>query len=158
VHDQTFRLVRQSTGYDIDEVDSFLDQVEGEFTRLHEALAARGGPDAGMDGGSSVVGEGRQAADQQGAADSAAAILAMAQRTADEYLAAARARADDLVTRAEAERASLEAECAALAEQLGRLRWQEKQLREELVEYLEARLAELRAYSGASAGRRAVEE
>ena len=40
VHDKQFKLVRQSTGYDIDEVDSFLDEVESEFARLTAELDA----------------------------------------------------------------------------------------------------------------------
>ena len=40
VHDKQFKLVRQSTGYDIDEVDAFLDEVEAELARLHEELAS----------------------------------------------------------------------------------------------------------------------
>ena len=49
VHDMQFKLVRQSTGYDIDEVDAFLDQVEEEITRLTAELdAARALADAGL--------------------------------------------------------------------------------------------------------------
>lgn len=38
VHDKQFKLVRQTTGYDMDEVDGFLDEVEFEIGRLTTEL------------------------------------------------------------------------------------------------------------------------
>lgn len=47
VHDKQFKLVRQTTGYDMDEVDAFLDEVELEIARLNTLLAqAQQGADA----------------------------------------------------------------------------------------------------------------
>ena len=40
VHDKQFKLVRNSTGYDMDEVDAFLDEVEAEIARLTDELEA----------------------------------------------------------------------------------------------------------------------
>ncbi len=40
IHDKQFRLVRHATGYDIEEVDAFLEVVEVEVARLHAQLAA----------------------------------------------------------------------------------------------------------------------
>lgn len=38
VHNKTFATVRLKEGYDLDEVDNFLDQIEGEFTRLTKEI------------------------------------------------------------------------------------------------------------------------
>ena len=40
VHDKQFKLVRNSTGYDMDEVDAFLDEVEAEIARLTDEVGA----------------------------------------------------------------------------------------------------------------------
>ena len=55
VHDRQFRMVRQSTGYDIEEVDSFLEEVEAELRRLQAELAERDGRDVRV-----VVGDDQQ--------------------------------------------------------------------------------------------------
>lgn len=48
IHERQFRLVRQTTGYDMDDVDGFLDEVEAEVTRLTAGLesAAQAAADA----------------------------------------------------------------------------------------------------------------
>ena len=43
VHDKQFKLVRNSTGYDMDEVDAFLDEVEAEIARLTDEVRGRPG-------------------------------------------------------------------------------------------------------------------
>lgn len=40
IHDQEFRLVRHATGYDIEEVDAFLELVEVEIARLNAEVAS----------------------------------------------------------------------------------------------------------------------
>jgi DivIVA domain-containing protein len=149
VHDKQFRLVRQSTGYDIDEVDAFLDEVEAEIGRLHDELAAAreqlaAQPSAGADG---ATGGG-----------SAARILELAQRTADEYVTEARRTADALVTEAE-ERArsavaGLETQRTELEARVGALRAFEGEIRGRLTSYFEGQLRDLRALTERPAGPR----
>ncbi|MCU0300466.1 MAG: DivIVA domain-containing protein [Candidatus Nanopelagicales bacterium] len=140
VHDKQFRLVRQSTGYDIDEVDAFLDEVEAEIGRLHDELAAAREQLAA------------QPPPQQDAATSggsAARILELAQRTADEYVAEARRTADSLVSEAE-ERArsavaGLESQRGELEARVAALRAFEGEVRGRLTSYFEGQLRDLRA-------------
>lgn len=82
VHDKQFKLVRQTTGYDIDEVDSFLDEVEAEISRLTQELATarQGGtasvgataPGSSAGAGADAVADGDQVADRGAAADAGA--------------------------------------------------------------------------------------
>jgi DivIVA domain-containing protein len=141
VHDKQFKLVRNSTGYDMDEVDGFLDEVEAEIARLTDELgtaqeqlaAASATPD----------GETTSAA--------AARILEMAQRTADEYIADARRRADAMVTDAEkAARKSvkkLEAQRGDLEARVTALRTFESEIRSRLTGYFQSQLADLNSLS-----------
>jgi DivIVA domain-containing protein len=139
VHDKQFKLVRNSTGYDMDEVDAFLDEVEAEISRLtdeletaQEQLAAAG----------AVPG-----AESTSAA--AARILEMAQHTADEYMADARRKADSMVTDAEkAARKSvkrLEAQRGDLEARVAALRTFESEIRSRLTGYFQSQLADLSA-------------
>jgi DivIVA domain-containing protein len=136
VHDKQFRLVRQSTGYDIDEVDAFLDEVEATIAALTaqlEETRAVGG--TGADSGQQSTSAGR--------------ILELAQRTADEYLAEARRAADSL--RADAERearaivADLQGQRVDLEARVAALGSLEAQVRSHLTEYLEAQLRGIRS-------------
>jgi DivIVA domain-containing protein len=154
VHDQQFKLVRQSTGYDIDEVDAFLDQVEAELARLHEELdAARAqlGARSEGDAGAAANGEPATAADGEATSVGAAAarILELAQRTADEYVAEARRTADGLVGEAEeharAAVAALEAQRTELEARVAALRTFEGEVRGRLTSYFEGQLRDLRA-------------
>ena len=137
VHDKQFKLVRQSTGYDIEEVDAFLDEVEAELTRLAaELAAARAGRPATAGGGLD-------------AGASAARILELAQRTADEVVAEARRTAELLVGEAEQRSrsavAALEVQRADLEARVDSLRERESGLRSRMTSYLEAQLRELRS-------------
>ena len=171
VHDKQFKLVRQSTGYDIDEVDAFLDEVEAEIDRLHAELAEARAQAASGSPGAGLAGEGRadEAADaaedvarpEPGAPDestdqpqpagtgSAARLLELAQRTADEYLAEARRTADTLVEEAEekarAAVAALEAQRADLESRVSVLRTFESEVRTRLTTYFESQLRDLHA-------------
>lgn len=136
VRNKAFRTVRQVTGYDIDEVDAFLEQVEAELARTG---------DEGSGGDS---------------ARSAAGILELAQRTADDAVAQARSHAERIVEEAElraveevttlrAQREQLRAEVEALMSRVDSLRALEGRVRDELAAFLESRLIEVRGPSGA---------
>ena len=172
VHDMQFKLVRQSTGYDIDEVDAFLDQVEEEITRLTAELDAaralasaqppakpeRTEPEPPDEPGlTSAPGAPEPLA---ASAEGAARILALAQRTADEYSAEARRSADALVAearstaeqlvtqgreRSRAELDALEARRADLEARVGALRTFESEVRTRLTSYFQGQLQDLRA-------------
>jgi DivIVA domain-containing protein len=139
VHDKQFKLVRNSTGYDMDEVDAFLDEVEAEVARLGDELA--------------VAREQLAAAapvpEAAGTSAAAARILEMAQRTADEYVAEARRTADAMVTDAEkAARKSvkrLEAQRIDLEARVSALRTFESEIRARLTGYFQSQLADLTA-------------
>jgi DivIVA domain-containing protein len=139
VHDKQFKLVRNSTGYDMDEVDSFLDEVEAEVARLTDELA--------------IAREQLAAAapvpEAAGTSAAAARILEMAQRTADEYVAEARRKADAMVTDAEkSARKSvkrLEAQRIDLEARVSALRTFESEIRARLTGYFQSQLADLTA-------------
>jgi DivIVA domain-containing protein len=162
VHDKQFKLVRQSTGYDIDEVDTFLDEVEAaisdltaqlEAARAERASApaeARGPEPARADAaeGAGEGGTGAQPTAEQ-TTGSAARILELAQRTADEYVAEARRTADSLLAETEASAraavAELESQRADLEARVGALRSFESQIRTRLTGYFEGQLRDLRS-------------
>lgn len=139
VHDKQFKLVRNSTGYDMDEVDAFLDEVEGEIARLSDELGAA---QEQLDAKAAVP-------EAETTAAAAARILEMAQRTADEYLTDARRKADSMVTDAEkAARKSvkrLEAQRSDLEGRVGALRTFESEIRSRLTGYFQSQLADLNA-------------
>src|SRR6058998_2906146 len=85
VQNKRFSTVRFKEGYDEEEVDAFLDEVEAELRRL--------------------LGEN---ADFRSRPAAALRTLLLAQRTADEAIAEAKAEADQLVSAARDRAASLE--------------------------------------------------
>jgi DivIVA domain-containing protein len=139
VHDKQFKLVRNSTGYDMDEVDSFLDEVEAEVARLTDELAIAREQLAAT----------APVPEAAGTSAAAARILEMAQRTADEYVAEARRTADAMVTDAEkAARKSvkrLEAQRIDLEARVSALRTFESEIRARLTGYFQSQLADLTA-------------
>lgn len=157
VHDKQFKLVRQSTGYDIDEVDAFLDEVEAEIARLGAELdraraevAAVATESAGAPSDADhPAPEAPAAAVDDHGTGAAARILELAQRTADEYVAEARRAADSMVAEAEtAARAAvegLEAQRADLEARVSALRTFESEIRARLTSYFESQLNDLRA-------------
>ncbi len=146
VHDKQFKLVRNSTGYDMDEVDSFLDEVEATIARLTDELDDAQQRLAAHDAAS----ESAPAASPTEAATAAAArILELAQRTADDYLVEARRTADGLV--ADADKAArksvkkLENQRAELESRVSALRTFETEIRSRLSGYFQSQLADLNA-------------
>jgi DivIVA domain-containing protein len=141
VHDKQFKLVRNSTGYDMDEVDAFLDEVEAEIAGLVDELqAAQEHPVQAVP-------------EAESTSAAAARILEMAQHTADEYLIEARRKADGMVS--DAERAArksvkrLEAERAGLEARVTALRTFESEIRSRLTGYFQSQLADLSSLADA---------
>lgn len=137
VHAKQFKLVRNSTGYDMDEVDAFLDEVEAEIARLADELAVA----------QEQLAAAPEAPESQSPHAAAARILEMAQRTADEYMADARRTADSMVSDAEkAARKSvkrLEAQRGDLEARVSALRTFESEVRSRLTGYFQSQLADL---------------
>jgi DivIVA domain-containing protein len=137
VHDKQFKLVRNSTGYDMDEVDAFLDEVEGEIARLSDELVAA----------QEQLSPATVVPEAPSTSAAAARILEMAQLTADEYLAEARRKADSMVNDAEkAARKSvkrLESQRADLEARVTALRTFESEIRSRLTGYFQSQLADL---------------
>ncbi len=155
VHDKQFKLVRQTTGYDMDEVDAFLDEVEAELGRLHEQVAA-GSPSSGGDepAGDSAVEQGDSAVEQ--GATQAARLLELAQRTADEHLAEARRQAEALTVELQQQArdavAALESQRGELEARVAKLRAFETDIRTRLKGYLEAQLRDLSSFAPSPQG------
>lgn len=133
VANKQFTVTRMKAGYAIDEVDSFLDEVEGELARLlrenndlrvRPAAAAPASPsDAPAAPEPAPVPEPAAAPPQQlGSAsegqEAALRTLLLAQRTADEAVAEARAEAAQIVQAAQAEADQLLTAARNEAEQL----------------------------------------
>lgn len=119
VANKQFTSTRLKPGYDEQEVDEFLDEVEAELTRLHRENEELRAKLASAQRALAAAGEGRTAATvaapapapaptppptaavpsgpQTNPTEAAAGILAMAQRTADEHIAEARTQADRIV-------------------------------------------------------------
>ncbi|HYN56603.1 MAG TPA: DivIVA domain-containing protein [Motilibacterales bacterium] len=154
VHTKQFKLVRNSTGYDMDEVDSFLDEVEAELGRLREELeAAQERLSAAPTMAETVP---VTAPETSTTSTAAARILEMAQRTADEYVADARRKADAMVGAAEtAARKSvktLEAQRFDLEARVTALRTFESEIRARLTDYFQSQLADLSALAETGPG------
>ncbi|MGH8833560.1 MAG: DivIVA domain-containing protein [Actinomycetes bacterium] len=133
VRNKQFTTVRLREGYDEDEVDAFLDEVEAELTRLLREndelraklaaatrVAAAGGPSP-IDRKEDIIPapSAPPAAAGQGS-DGAARVLAMAQQTADQAIAEARNEANKIVTEARAKAEAVERDSRARAEALER--------------------------------------
>ncbi|MFL6238415.1 MAG: DivIVA domain-containing protein [Actinomycetes bacterium] len=161
VANKRFTSTRFRPGYDEDEVDAFLDEVEAELTRLlqeNKTLAARavGVPTAPPP--AAAVLETAAPPEPEGSQDAALRTLLLAQRTADEAIAQARKEAEQIVVEARTRASSLEQEAqqqhaTAMAElerrrrdlerQVGDLRAFEREYRTRLRAYLETQLREL---------------
>jgi len=140
VHARQFKLVRNATGYDMAEVDEFLDDVESEIARLSDQLER------------ALEGVAAAEAGTDSTAAAATRILEVAQHTADEYVGQAKRRADAMV--ADAEKAArksvkrLEAQRAEVEQRLATLQALEAEVRSRLTGYLQSHLADLSALAG----------
>ncbi|HEX6232300.1 MAG TPA: DivIVA domain-containing protein [Jiangellaceae bacterium] len=137
VQEKQFSTVRLKEGYDMEEVDDFLDEVQAELERLRResdelrdklAAVTRGGglagsaepltarpaeapkPPAAM---ISPVAEPPAPSAQGQPSEAAAKVLALAQRTADELVADAKAEADRLLSDARQRAEKIDAEIKA---------------------------------------------
>jgi DivIVA domain-containing protein len=179
VRDKEFTTVRLHLGYDMDEVDAFLDEVEAELSRRdreHQELTAKANKAAAAYAGPApMVGPApaptAAAADQQPQSGSAVKVLELAQRTADEHVATAKAEAEKMVAEAEEKRrtmiaegeekrrtmiaeaeekrrkvlSSLEAEQASLQSKVDDLRNFEREYHTRLKDYIQGQLRDLDA-------------
>jgi DivIVA domain-containing protein len=137
VQNKEFLTVRLREGYDMQEVDQFLDEVESELRRLHdeneqlraqlaaaanespvEAPAAVAAVAAAGAAGMSETGLQRAIADPGEAPQAALKILTHAQKTADDLVDDARSQAEAMVSDAMAEAERIKTESTAAAEQL----------------------------------------
>jgi DivIVA domain-containing protein len=137
VHKKTFTPVRLREGYDMGEVDQFLDEVEAELTRLHgendELRSRLGDSSAAADGGPSTApGTVAAAVPSSATSDSslpvvstiaeasgaAARLLEIAAQNADQLVAEAHGDADKIVGEATVKAQRLESESKEEAERL----------------------------------------
>jgi DivIVA domain-containing protein len=140
VQNKEFTTVRLREGYDMQEVDEFLDEVEAELSRMHReneelrdklAAVTRGGGPASAAG---PLGAPQRQAEDQGPkappsaaatpaptvsttgvqpSDAAAKVLALAQKTADELVADSKLEADRLLADARQRAEKIDAESSA---------------------------------------------
>jgi DivIVA domain-containing protein len=166
-----FTVVRLTQGYKMDEVDAFLDEVEGELGRLlrdNDELrtsAVRGGaapaavaapPVAAPVMPPPTAAPAAAVAAGPPVTDSAVRMLELAQRTADDYVNQAKAEAQRILDTARAEHArtvsDLEAQRTALQAKVDELRAFEREYRTRLRGYLESQLRDLDARGGVAPG------
>jgi DivIVA domain-containing protein len=170
-----FTVVKFSSGYKMDEVDAFLDEVEGELGRLlrdNDELRAAGGrpgseplsmapppPPPAAPVAAPVAAPApppppppAPPAPAAGASDGAVRMLELAQRTADQAVAEAKAEAQKILDSARGEHArmvsDLEGQRTALQAKVDELRAFEREYRTRLRGYLESQLRELEARGG----------
>ena len=161
VQKKQFTTVRFKEGYDEEEVDAFLDEVEAELRRLlaenqqlNRTAAAPAAPAAAPPPQAPPP----PAAPAEDPTETALRTLLLAQRTADEAIAQAKAEAEQVVAQARVRASSIETEAqqqhaAALSElqrqregyerQIENLRTFERDYRTRLKAYLEGQLRDL---------------
>jgi DivIVA domain-containing protein len=170
VQNKRFTTVRFKEGYDEEEVDGFLDEVEAELRRLlgeNEQLRRAPKPPAAAapEPVAAPAAPVAPAAPEEQPQEAALRTLLLAQRTADEAIAEARAEAEQIVASARMKASALEAEAqqqraAAVAElqrqrtalesQIDSLRGFEREYRTRLKAYLEGQLRDLESQQSAA--------
>ena len=161
VQKKQFSTVRFKEGYDEEEVDAFLDEVEAELRRLiadNQSLsrAAQVAPAAAAPAAAAAPVAPQAPAEDPN--ETALRTLLLAQRTADEAIAQAKAEAEQVVAQARMRAGSIESEAqqqhaSAMAElqrqretferQIDSLRAFEREYRTRLKAYLEGQLRDL---------------
>jgi DivIVA domain-containing protein len=133
VRNKQFTTVRLREGYDEDEVDAFLDEVEAELTRLYKESAdlraqlatAQTRPQS-KSAPPVPAAPAREAAPVQAAAsagdgaDAATRILQLAQRTADEAVSEARSKSDRIINEARGQADKMLSEARSRSESMDR--------------------------------------
>ncbi len=154
VANKQFTTVKLREGYNMEEVDGFLDEVEGELGRLHREIddltaRANAAPAACAASKPSRPVAPVAAVVAAPPTDSAVRMLELAQKTADEHVAGAKAEADRILADARATHArtmgDLEGERNAMQAKVDELRNFEKEYRTRLRSYLEGQLRDLEA-------------
>ncbi len=163
VANKQFTTVKLREGYNMEEVDGFLDEVEAELGRLHREIDDLTAKAAAAPAAAPVVAvpvapevpAAPVAPAAPPASDSAVQMLALAQKTADEHLAAAKVEANRIVAEAQATHdrtmGDLASERVAVQAKVDELRAFEKEYRTRLRSYLEGQLRDLEAKSAAPA-------
>ena len=158
VQKKQFSTVRFKEGYDEEEVDAFLDEVEAELRRLlaeNSSLSRQAQQPAAAPVAAAPAVPAAPAEDPN---ETALRTLLLAQRTADEAIAQAKAEAEQVVAQARVRASSIESEAqqqhaSAMAEltrqretferQIDNLRAFEREYRTRLKAYLEGQLRDL---------------
>jgi DivIVA domain-containing protein len=166
VQNKRFTTVRFKEGYDEEEVDAFLDEVETELRRLvAENDELRRAPRPAASVAAPPPPPPPPAAREEQPQEAALRTLLLAQRTADEAIAQAKAEADQIVGAARMKASALESEAqqqraaavadlqrqrSALESQIDSLRGFEREYRTRLKAYLEGQLRELESQQSAA--------
>src|SRR3954453_9017376 len=166
VQNKRFSTVRFKEGYDEEEVDAFLDEVEAELRRLlgensdlRSSPAAAGAPLAAPPAPvAQPPAAPPPAAPAEDPSEAALRTLLLAQRTADEAIAQAKQESEQLVASAKVRAASIESDAqqqhasamadlqrqrSTLETQIEELRTFEREYRTRLKAYLESQLRDL---------------
>src|SRR3954464_475300 len=167
VQNKRFTTVRFKEGYDEEEVDAFLDEVEAELRRLlgeNEQLRRAPKPAAPAPAPTPAPAPAAPAVPEEQPQEAALRTLLLAQRTADEAIAEAKAEAEQIVSSARMKASAMEAEAqqkhasaiaeiqrqrTALESQIESLRGFEREYRTRLKAYLESQLRELESQQSA---------
>jgi DivIVA domain-containing protein len=165
VQNKRFTHTRLKSGYDEDEVDSFLDEVEAELRRLVAENTSLRAAAAAAPPAAAAVAAPAAPARAEDPNETALRTLTLAQRTAEEAIAQAKAEAEQVVTAARAHASTIERDAtaehakkvgelerqrAAIEAQLGDLRGFERDHLTRVRAYLESQLSELAGLEGAA--------
>lgn len=178
VQNKRFTVVRfGKSGYDEEEVDTFLDEIEAEMRRLLSESDSLRAEAAAAAAAAELAAEQAKAAPEPVAEpapapavaedpnETALRTLLLAQRTADDAIAQAKSEAEQMLNEArmhaaaierdaqaeqEAKRADLEAQRAGVEAQIAELRDYEREYRERLRAVIEGQLRDLESLASAA--------